>query len=69
MFGKALARIPTLSLDIYVITPDGLFSFEVHSDGLASTGIAFWDTISQLSLLTINDETAKYSLVMFIPGM
>ena len=56
--------IPTLALDINVITPNGLFSHEVHSDGLSATGITFLDTISQNFLLTVNEETAKYALAI-----
>ena len=55
---------PDLSLDVSVLTPVGLFIHEVHP-GLASmTGCTFLDAISDIALVKIEDQLAKYVLVM-----
>ena len=55
---------PLLAVDVYVITSEGLFSYEAHSSGITASGVTFLDTISEIIILKINEETAKYALAI-----
>jgi len=55
---------PDLSLDVFVLTPVGLFGYEVHQDGVSITGCAFLDAISEIGLAKINEPLARHVLII-----
>ena len=54
----------TLVLDIFAITDKGLFGHQVHSTGVSATAVTFLDAISEIIIVKLNHEVAKYSVLI-----